>query len=108
MTDADLLVSQYALLKFKELDHGRERIGTNRDAIDHLKQCPELSVRSPGHGWECQCYSDYTRDDIWQIRAEIHCPHGVVFDFVYNSPEDLPATLEELEELDDQACRYGR
>lgn len=86
---ADDLVAAWLLAKFRERNY------------THLSKCPEVVVRVAAHGWDCGCYSEYTRDDFWSISAALSCPHGAQAAFATDSSYDLPDILEQLKDLDE-------
>ena len=109
---ADELLAEWILkIGFPEWAKNRCQWATyERDKLAHLYQCPTLRVDGTRHGWECGCYSEYTRDDSWYVHATMACDHhpdGYEFGKeLYGS--ELPEVLRQMSELDEQDfdCPY--
>lgn len=99
---ADKLVLAWALQKFRE----------KATHVQHLTGCPDTVASNARHGWECDCISDITRGDSWQIHITVRCPHVVqAVDWRWSDHEgntSLPEIINELIELDKANgwCRY--
>ena len=55
-----------------------------------------ITVVSADAGWECGCYSSWTRDDEYKVTAILQTSNGTQFEFVYGSWGDFPDFIEEL------------
>lgn len=98
MTDYDALVNAWLLDKF-----------LTGDAWGSVKYDPELygpregvSVLSADVSWECGCYSEYTRDDEFNLVAKIrvwnvdgYSPSEI--EFRYGGWYDMPDFFEQLD-----------
>jgi hypothetical protein len=124
VSDADDLVARWALEKFrKQADRAYEfyvvgphanRFATSHPTWQkqilgewHIAHC-DATVKPLSHGWECSCYSEYTRDDDWVYECTISCSHDSV-DYrakAYDSWGGLPEILKELIEMDENYCYY--
>lgn len=74
--DSNELVNAWLLRQFRD---NEPLIGVKPGVVDshrHLVGCPSTRVVSCEHGWECQCYSEYTREDVWRVAARFECEHG--------------------------------
>nr|WSW58482.1 hypothetical protein OG513_07740 [Streptomyces sp. NBC_00998] len=66
----------------------------------------DLRVITADAGWDCGCWSSWTREDSFQLTAQIHTSVGVV-DFTYGRWYDFPRFIQELHEYRvNSACRY--
>ncbi|MGW0468320.1 hypothetical protein ACWDX6_24095 [Streptomyces sp. NPDC003027] len=66
-----------------------------------------LSVETADAGWECGCWSSWTRDDDFVMEAKIRTAAGVVT-FKYGSWADFPSFIEELDIYRQSSCPYDR
>lgn len=74
--------------------------------LEHLLNCTPRVYGIPGHKWECECYSEYTRDDQWTVHAYVTCHHGLFTQMVhYVDPWSMPQIIQELAE-NDEGCQY--
>lgn len=85
----------------------RKEIGTWRN--NHLAECPTASAQAVDARWECDCWSEYTRDDQFQIHFDISCDCGETT--IYSTPDwDLPLVIEQLivkmEQYRIDTCRF--
>lgn len=65
-----------------------------------------ISVVTVDQGWECGCYSSWTRDDTYVLTATIATERGE-YDFRYGTWGDFPSFLEELDEyINGNGCYY--
>jgi hypothetical protein len=67
----------------------------------------DISVLEADMGWECGCYSEFTRDDTFVFRAKIRKGDGTVFEWSYGHWWDLPSFIEELDEYINDSCPYS-
>jgi hypothetical protein len=75
--DSNELVNAWLLQQFRD---SNPLIGVTPDAVEdhrHLIRCRSTRVVSREHGWECGCYSEYTRDDVWRVEARFECEHRI-------------------------------
>lgn len=103
--NADELVSKYIVQKFQKA----RSIGythTNPQ-VEHIATCPNAVFISGEHGWECGCYSSYTRDDQWWLHGVITCDHDRGFEYRYSTTAyewdgGLPGFIREMIRLDEE------
>ena len=98
------LVNEFLIEKFRKEAKQRFRFGMGKDdefpgydKEKHLSRCETLSVQNVECGWECVCYSCYTRDDAFEMTAHVGCECGVEMRWVYGYMYDLPSFIEELD-----------
>lgn len=74
----------------------------------HLATCPSLKVVGCEHGYECNCYSEYTRDDEWTMTATLGCDHGQTSVYRAFDWSSLPQVIEALrsDDLSVFECPY--
>lgn len=84
--DVDELVNGWLLEKFVEGSYDPETDGPTDD----------LRVVSADADWDCGCWSSYTREDTFEMTAQIQTAAGVV-DFKYGQWGDFPQFIEDLE-----------
>lgn len=66
----------------------------------------EISVIKADAAWECFCWSDWTRDDTFEVTALLSTRAGEV-SFRYGYWGDFPQFIEELDEyINNNACPY--
>src|ERR1041385_4659728 len=66
----------------------------------------DISVLKTDMGWGCGCYSDWTRDDNFIVRAEMKTLTRTV-EFPYNTWWNMPDFLQELSEyIENEQCPY--
>lgn len=75
----------------------------------HLSSClTAYATLQPETGWDCGCYSDYTRDDIFSLAYTVACEHGEIEKNYktppYKSPTDIYEKLDAFMENED--CPY--
>lgn len=107
--NADELVSAWALNKYRK-DY-RTYYAALEHFYDHhhLFNCETVTATPVSCGWECSCYSEYTRYDSFRTSFTISCACDVsiVFDVDTYNVWDLPEILMELEEYEStQECPY--
>ena len=105
--DADSLVSEWLISKWVEssTDEHDYRERTRYDAKVH-GPVAGLSVITADAEWECGCYSSWTREDDFIMRAVISTAVGDIH-FEYGTWGDFPRFIEELHEYrTNDACRY--
>lgn len=104
--DTDKLISGWALSKFwaesfPEPGYEKER---------HLQICPTVTAVPMEMGWDCCCYSEYTRDDSFFTMFKIACGCDVIYSYSfynYNTEWDLPEIIRELDEYrSNVSCQY--
>lgn len=65
-----------------------------------------IKVTSVDMGWECGCWSEWTRDDTFELRGKFTGSAGD-FEWTYGRWGDLPRFIEALDEfIDGNYCRY--
>src|SRR5690348_13785915 len=66
----------------------------------------DISVLKTDMGWLCGCYSEYTRDDEFIVRAEVKTLTRTV-EFPWSSWSRMPEFLLELAyQIDNDGCPY--
>lgn len=65
----------------------------------------EVQVITADAGWECGCYSSWTRDDDFRLKAVFQTKSGEVT-FDYGCWGDFPSFIEELTEYSENNCYY--
>lgn len=105
--NADELVNVWALGEYKS----RYRYYTDTayfHKYNHLITCPTVVAIPKSFGWECGCYSEYTRDDDFYTAFTITCDCGVEEHFGLSTSEwNLPEILKQLDEYNNtQFCPY--
>lgn len=89
----DRAVEKYILDRYIQSSQYDERVHGSRS---------DLSVLSADTGWECGCYSEYTRDDQYVLEAVILTAKREVT-FRYGMWGDLPEILEAMMNEEDLA-----
>lgn len=90
MSEIDDLVKEWLLRKFLATDYDGKVHGPLED----------LYIKDSQRGWECGCWSDYTRDDDYNLRATVgsHSKPGQEWVYDYGRYRDLPRFIQELDE----------
>lgn len=97
----DRLVTNFIIAKFVQGD-GHPKY----DAKWH-GPIEDITVLEPQAEWECGCYSDYTRDDQFVMRAKLGTWVKHPIDFSYGTYGNLPEILRDLAEFEENlACPY--
>jgi hypothetical protein len=104
--DSNARVNAWLLERFRAADEYWRR----DEAIGHLRRCSSTRVVACEHGWECCCYSEYTRDDEWRIAVHLACDDGVSGEWdrsglVWGDLPELIAAIKDAD-LDDFECPY--
>ena len=89
----DLLTSNWVMSRF--LDSWQYNKALHGNPSD-------MMIVNLDSGWSCGCYSEYTRDDRYELTATIRTRAGNV-EFVYGSWGDLPSMIQELQDMEDLA-----
>lgn len=106
MNSADDLLVVWALDKFKE-KFRKYAYDRNNHPYNHLVDCATTTATAITVGWECRCYSEYTRDDGFETSFMISCDCGVTHPFDWEVNEwDLPTVLREMAEYEELDCIY--
>lgn len=96
--NADELVEVWALGEYKS----KYRYYDNIDYFhkyNHLINCPTVKATPVSAGWECCCYSEYTRDDGFETTFTISCACGVEDHFRRTGGDwDLPEIIRQMSE----------
>ena len=101
MSDTDELVK--AWLKQRFLD------GATRPSYSPVAhgEPDEIEVISTDMGWDCGCYSSWTRDDSFILTGTIKDADGDEVQIRYGRWGDFPRFIEELDAFkDNEACYY--
>lgn len=78
---------------------------------NHLAACPTTTARGFDARWSCGCYSEYTRDDRFELHFDVSCECGE--STVWSVGDwDLPMILQQLvikmeTYNDENYCRVG-
>lgn len=64
-----------------------------------------IKVISVDAGWECGCWSEFTRDDSFVLTGQFESDAGD-FEWSYGTWGDLPQFIEELIEYEQNNCPY--
>lgn len=62
----------------------------------------DMMILNLDSGWECECYSEYTRNDQYALVATIRTKAGEI-EYRYGTWGDLPSMLQELMNMEDLA-----
>ena len=74
--------------------------------LAHLINCRSTRITAVDHEWECNCYSEYTRDDEWVVHTRVSCYHDIAYDMrIRFSGYSMPEVLRELSQMD-EGCQY--
>jgi hypothetical protein len=98
--DSNELVNAWLRRQFRD---STPLIGAKPEVLDahrHLVRCLSTRVASCEHGWECQCYSEYTRDDVWRVAARFECGHGTWAAWSMEPRRSLPDLIAEIRDAD--------
>lgn len=97
--NVDLLVNDWLIGKWLSGD-GEAEVRYNYDEHGPISA---VRVISADAGWECGCYSSWTRDDDFRMNAVFQTQSGKQITFEYGRWGDFPSFIEELD-----AYRYNR
>lgn len=101
MSDTDELVKRW--LKDKFIEGGTF---PRYNPVEHGEP-DEVELISSDMGWDCGCYSDYTRDDTFELTGVIKTADGKEVPIRYGRYGDLPQFIEELEAFENnEVCPY--
>lgn len=65
----------------------------------------QVTVVTVDMGWDCGCYSSWTRDDTFEVTAKLNGKGGN-FEYRYGYWADFPQFIEELDEyINGNHCR---
>ncbi|MFE5159136.1 hypothetical protein ACFRNT_11490 [Streptomyces sp. NPDC056697] len=105
--DVDDLVSGWLISKWVEASaNEHDRREYVRYSYEAHGPVSALVVASADADWECGCYSSWTREDDFVMRAVIKTAAGDV-DFEYGTWGDFPRFIEELDEYrNNTTCPY--
>jgi hypothetical protein len=96
MSDTDELVNAWLLEKFLwSGDYDKSKHGTIKS----------IKVVKVDMGWECECWSEWTRGDSFELTGEFTSSGGN-FTWAYGRWGDLPQFIEELDEYQNNYCTY--
>lgn len=95
--DVDTVVSDWLISKWLERSANEHdyRAFTRYDKATH-GPVTDLRILTADADWDCFCYSSYTREDTFAMKAQIDTAAGVV-DFEYGTWGDFPSFIEELD-----------
>jgi hypothetical protein len=66
----------------------------------------QIRVIAADAGWECGCYSSWTRDDGFELEAKMEGAHGY-FLYRYGRWADFPDFIHDLDEyINGNGCYY--
>lgn len=118
MSNADDLANRWAWNKWRQNEaqywrwYGNLPSVWNRDKLDrahHIANCPSGHAVTTEHGWECACYSEYTRDDEWYVHVDVICDHDRINGERVSANQwysDLPDVINQMIEMDELDCEY--
>lgn len=96
----DDLVNSWIISKFMEGD-GRQQQYGNNNAYKYNYETDgsfnDITVTSADMGWDCGCYSSWTRDDTFEVTALLKTK-GREVQFVYGTWLEFPDFIQELDE----------
>ena len=96
MSDTDEMVKAWLLEKFLwSGQYDKARHGT----------IGSIRVLSVDMGWDCGCWSEWTRDDSFVLTGRFTSSAGE-FTWSYGRWGDLPQFIEELDEYQKNYCPY--
>ncbi|HEY6021915.1 MAG TPA: hypothetical protein VIY48_19225 [Candidatus Paceibacterota bacterium] len=101
MNETDKLVNAWLKEKFLAGD-----TWPRYSPVDHGEP-DEIEVIKTDMGWDCGCYSDYTRDDMFELVGSLRTPEGVSVSVSYGRWGSLPRFIEELDAFkSNEVCPY--
>lgn len=95
MSDIDEMINDLILEKFKE---------SRTYELMNVGYFEEISITECTHGWNCYCYSEYTRDDQFEFTAVIQVGTRRPITFIWGQYYDLPGLIQELADRSDKYC----
>lgn len=109
MSKFDKAVDDYIISKFMSND-GRLQGFEANNAYRYLYEADgspsDITVIQADMGWDCGCYSSWTRDDSFEITALIKTKSREV-QFVYGRWSEFPDIITELSEyINNNECYY--
>jgi hypothetical protein len=63
----------------------------------HVRECPTTTVRMVDSGWHCDCTSEYTRGDRFELHALATCDCGAEFSWRAMHWGELPGVIDALD-----------
>lgn len=74
----------------------------------HLVTCDSTRFQmSHDPRWECDCYSEVTRDDVFEMNGDIFCDHGTTVSVEFRSYFESHDVLQHLAAFEDtRDCPY--
>lgn len=74
----------------------------------HLVTCDSTRFQmSHEPRWECDCYSEVTRDDVFEMNGDIFCDHGTTVSVEFRSYFESHDVLQHLAAFEDtRDCPY--
>lgn len=77
----------------------KEKFLASLDYHPETQGGPEyIEVVTVDTGWECGCYSEFTRDDSFVLTARLKASNGREFGWRYGYWGDLPSFIRELDD----------
>jgi len=105
----DDMVNSWIITKFIANDgrqqsyEGSNPFRYNEDADGFFN---DITVLEADMGWECGCYSSWTRDDDFEVKALIKTKSRTV-EFIYGTWREFPDFIQELDEYQNNlTCPY--
>jgi hypothetical protein len=105
----DQLVNDFVLMKWKEGWSGnrfRYLPANQRDINKHLLNCRTTRASVRDAEWECGCYSEVTREDMFVVRFSLSCGCGCRYSIVDTLDLQHENLMEQLLEYEDNQCPY--
>lgn len=94
MANTDQLINAWLL---SELRKGNARRQDPHPQHAHLRACASTTVRMAGSEWDCDCLSETTRGDRYELHAVAECDHGTAFSWRAGYFGDLPGIIDALD-----------
>lgn len=109
MSRFDDAVDEFIISKFMSNDGRLQMYETNnayRYSYEADGRPSDIKVLQADMGWECGCYSSWTREDTFEITALIKTKSREV-QFIYGTWSDFPDLITELDEyINNSTCYY--
>jgi hypothetical protein len=104
--DTDELIAQWSFAEFCKKFKYPTSYGVNNE-IWHLVECGTTISTVKTMGWECGCYSEYTREDYFDMYFDITCECGMKYELNIHENYGLPGFIEKLDAFqNNDECYY--
>lgn len=107
MSRFDEAVDAFIIDKFMNNEGSYQYYNTDQRAYnpEYDGDASDITVVSADMGWNCECYSEYTRDDMFEIMALIKTKYREV-KFSYGTWGDFPEFIRKLDQYINNDCYY--